>query len=265
MKSTSILGVRVDEVNLDDAVSLILSWIGSNRKRYIVTPNIEIIMAARKNTEFKSILNKADLSIPDSARLGWAKMILREKFFVKKLFLWPLFLFPQRLFSSLPVTTGTDLMVKLAGLSKDKGFTIGLLGGREGVAEKAGECLKREYPGVKISFARMGGLVDKEGISLQQDGNFPACEILFVTFGHIKQERWIVKNMDKTRAKIFIGVGGAFDYISGGVKRAPEWMRILGLEWLFRLVREPWRIKRFGALIKFVFLILLNPASNLDR
>lgn len=86
--------------------------------------------------------------------------------------------------------------------------------------------------------------------------NIPKVDILFVAFGSPKQEIWIYENLDKLPVKVAIGVGGAFDFLSGKIKRAPFWIRKAGLEWLFRLINQPWRIKRQLALIKFVILIL---------
>lgn len=263
INSIDILGVRVDEVSMDQAVSQIEDWTLGSGKHYVVTPNIEFIMAAQKDQDFKEILNKADLSIPDSARLGWAKKMVEEKNFLKKLLIFPLFLIPN--FFDFPVTTGTGLIYSLGeGFSKgaDKRVvTIGLLGGKNGVAKKCAECLIKKYPGFKVAFAQDGPEVDMEGKI--EDGSWKMgvkdgswkMDILFVAFGALKQEKWITKNLPDIPVKVAIGVGGAFDYISGYIPRAPGIMRNLGLEWLFRLIIQPWRIKRFRALVKFVFSV----------
>jgi N-acetylglucosaminyldiphosphoundecaprenol N-acetyl-beta-D-mannosaminyltransferase len=142
--------------------------------------------------------------------------------------------------------------------SEKEGVTVGLLGGGKGVADKTAECLRKKYPGLKINFVDDGGKVDKEGTVFTPDlSSKIKCDLLFVAFGQVKQEMWIVKNMDQVETKVFMGVGGAFDYISGEVMRAPIWMRELGLEWLFRLIVQPWRIRRFGSLLQFLFLIVV--------
>src|SRR3989344_3747374 len=128
-----ILGVKIDQVNMAQAVEQVLKWFSelptTNYKlqtKYIVTPNPEFIVAAQKDNEFKEVLNKADLAIPDSSRLGWAKAVLKEKNPLLKFLKWKLFLFPG-LFKSETVA-GTDLMEELIKESSEKGFTIGLLG-----------------------------------------------------------------------------------------------------------------------------------------
>lgn len=252
METITILEVRIDKVGEEEALDLIHSWLKIKKKRVIVTPNIEFIMAAQKDREFKKILDKSDLSIPDSSRFGWSEAIIREKNKVKRLLLWPLFPLSRVFFRDFPVTTGTDLMEKLCNYSDDWGFRISLLGGREGVADKAAECLKKKYPKIKIVYAKSGGRVNISGES-ENDLKIPPTDILFVAFGHGKQEKWIEANKDKVDAKIFMGVGGAFDYLSGEVVRAPNPIRNLGLEWLYRLFTQPWRIKRFGSLIAYIF------------
>ena len=264
-ESVNILGVRVDMMTMDQAVEQIEGWLtGGGGKHYIVTPNVEFIMAAHQDKEFQKVLNEADLAIPDSARLGWAKMELTQKNFLNKLLLWPLFLCPNLVPSSkFQVITGTDLMEKLCEVSAKYGLTVGFLGGRNGVAIKASECLKQKYPELKVVLAEDGPEVDGEGnevYSIQY--STPNTDLLFVAFGQMKQEKWIAQNLSKIPVKVAMGVGGAFDYLSGSVPRAPGWMRGLGLEWLFRLIIQPWRIKRFGALVGFVWLILRSDGGN---
>lgn len=265
----SILGVKVDPVSIDQAADKVWEWLKSQKKHYLVTTNVEFIMLAQKDTEFKKIINGADLSIPDSSRLDWAWKMECEKG-LKRIFLWPFFLLPNLLPRQIPTTTGVDLMERLCQLSQEKGFRVGLLGGKKGVAEKTGECLLRKYPGLKVSYAIAGGEVDECGNVIARSDNDEAisnkrdrfallamteCDILFVALGAPKQEKWIAKNIDKTPAKVFIGVGGALDYLSGEVSRAPSFLRALGLEWLFRLIIQPWRATRFKALWEFIFKI----------
>lgn len=295
-----ILGVNVDKVNMAQAIEQVSQWIGESAKplktRYVVTPNPEMIVAAQGDTEFKKVLNEADLAIPDSARLGWADLVLRENNFFTRVLKWPFFIFPKLLAHDFDTVAGTDLMEELVKLSEVQGFRIGLLGGGKKVAERLGGVLGRRYLGLKVVFASDGGVIDREGNaetvddrkskivvedrrlkvdrsenpsslfhpqkttfhSLPSIVKIPPIDILFVAFGHIKQEKWIAKNLDKYPVKVMMGVGGAFDYLLGDIPRAPKWARNLGLEWLFRLVLQPWRIKRFWSLIKFVFLVLFK-------
>ena len=230
-----VLGIKIDDVNLEQATDKVVSWLKTNTKHYVVTPNPEFVVMAQKDLELKKIINNADLSIPDGVGLRLVTDIVCY-------------------------TPGIDLMESLIKRSVDYGFTVGLLGGEEGVAEKAAERLRKKYPKVKIVFAESGGKVDKEGKLLK----FPrllksrSCDILFVAFGQPKQEKWIAKNLPNIPVKVAMGVGGGLDYLSGKVPRAPKLMRNLGFEWLFRLILQPWRIKRQLALLEYLRLIMLS-------
>lgn len=227
-----ILGVKIDDITLNEAVELVGKWLNGVGKHYIVTPNPEIVMMAQKDEELKKIINNADLAIPDGVGLKLAGDIEC-------------------------ITPGIDVMEKLIKMVSERGFTTGFLGGRGGVAEKVAECLKEKYPKLKVTFAESGGEVDKEGklLKLLKLPKLLNCDLLFVAFGPPKQEKWIDKNLDKISVKVAMGVGGAFDYLSGNVPRAPRWIRNLGWEWLFRLIIQPWRIKRQLALLKYIWLL----------
>ncbi len=275
-----ILGVKVDFINFLEAMEVIEGWLKDKTKRYIVTPNVEIIMAAQNNPGFKKILNDADLSIADSLRLDWASRMLHLNL-LRKIFLWPFFLFPSLLLNPKPTLTGVDLMENICKLASEKGYKIGLIGGKEGVAKKAAEELEKRLPGLKIPYAKSGGKINYEGKFEDSDLRFkikesreknhkssiinhislPEADFLFVGFGHGKQEKWIKNYKNKVNAKIFIAVGGSLDYLSGEIPRAPKLLRSLGFEWLYRLIIQPWRIRRFGSLVKFVFLVLVSGKS----
>ncbi|MBU1032238.1 WecB/TagA/CpsF family glycosyltransferase [Patescibacteria group bacterium] len=227
-----VLGVKVNDITIDEALAVVEKWICNPGKHYIVTPNPEFIIAAQKDNLFRKILNDADLSIPDGVGLKLAGK-------VKNTF------------------SGTDFMEKLVNLSAEKGLTTGFLGGRDEVAKECAECLQKKYPGLKVAMALGGGEVDKEG-KTKDSIAIPPCDILLVAFGHIKQEKWIVNNLQTIPVKLAMGVGGAFDYLSGNVPRAPRLMRDLGFEWLFRLILQPWRIKRQLALCRYLWLTVFK-------
>ena len=220
MKKT-VLGVKIDDVSITEVVEIVDKWLSKEGKHYIVTPNPEFLVTAQNNSQFKKILNDAHLSIPDGAGLKLASDIVNT-------------------------TPGIDLLEELVKKASDQGFTTGFLGGRNKVAERAAERLKKKYPKLKISFIS------------EEPAKIPATDILFVAFGHPKQEIWIADNLDKIPVKVAMGVGGAFDYLSGSVPRAPKWVRGLGFEWLFRLIIQPRRIKRQFALIKYLVMVTLN-------
>lgn len=215
-----VLGIKIDDVNIAEATKIVEEWLSESGKHYIVTPNPEIVIAAQNAEELKKILNSADLAIPDGVGLKFAG--------VKNTF------------------SGTDFMEKLVERCTGWAYTVGFLGGRGDVAKRCAECLKKKYPKLKVSFVR------------EEPGEIPATDILFVAFGAPKQEYWIAANLDKIPVRVAMGVGGAFDYISGRVPRAPIWIRNLGFEWLFRLIIQPWRTKRQLALLKFLLLVMLK-------
>lgn len=208
-----VLGVKIDDITMEEALKTVEGWLKREDKHYIVTTNPEFIVTAQKDRNFKKILNNADLSIPDGKGLKITGDIE----------------------CSIP---GVDFMEALVKMATVGGFTVGFLGGGPGVAELCAERLKKKYPKLKVGFGK--------------------TDILFVAFGHPKQEKWIYQNLPKIPVKLAMGVGGAFDYLSGKVPRAPIWIRNLRLEWLFRLILQPWRIKRQIALIKYLLLLWLK-------
>lgn len=224
-----VLGVKIDDVSIPEIVNIVETWLKKGGKHYIVTPNPEIVMMAQKDIELKKIINKADLAIPDGRGLKLAGDILNH-------------------------SPGIDVMERLIKEVSEKGATVGFLGGRGDVAELCAKRLSRKYPNLKISFARSDDEVDDEG-RLLKSLKIPKLDLLFVAFGPPKQEKWIVKNLDKLPVTVAMGVGGSFDYISGKIPRAPLWIRNLGLEWLFRLITEPWRIRRQLSLIKYLLML----------
>lgn len=249
----NILGVRVDKVGMEEAEALVARWLEGKTKHYIVTPNLEFILAASSDTKFRDVLNKSDLAVPDSSRLGLLHWFLNRNFLIRSL-LWPLFFFPAGVLTHFDTVPGTDLMDRLCEMAAEKGYTVGFLGGREGVAVKTAECLRKKYSGLKVVFASDGGEV---ALNKRLDvRSFSNIDLLFVAFGHIKQEKWIAQNLAHIPVKVAMGVGGAFDYLSCNIPRAPKWLQKLGFEWLFRLLVQPWRWRRQLALFKLVLLVL---------
>lgn len=271
MQSTKLLGVRIDKVELTEATRLIENWLKEKpgSPKLIVTPNLEFIIDAQTDERFKKILNDADLSIPDSSRLGWLENQLNEKSKLKRLLNLLISPLTGKLINpGFPILAGVDLMEALCKFASQNNYSVGLIGGKDDVAEKTAEALKKRYPNLMITFVDSGGEIDREGNVLrskyyvlrEKDNNaapqnpkyeIPNTDILFVGFGHKKQEKWIVNYQDQVKAKVLMGVGGSFDYISGSVPRAPKPVRNLGLEWLYRLVMQPWRITRQIRIFKF--------------
>ena len=235
-----ILDVGITNATKQEILEYILKRLKKNGKKYfIVTPNPEILALANKVKTYKNILNNAEIALPDGIGVIIAGKILGITF-------------KERI-------TGVELLESLCLAVAKKPITVGFLGGGEGIAEKTAECLVEKYPGLKVAFAHP----DYNFYKNYNDYNgYKRIDILFVAFGAPKQERWIYENLDKLPVKVAIGVGGSFDYISGRVQRAPLLVRNLGLEWFFRLIMQPWRIKRQLALLEFAFLILKEKLSR---
>ncbi|MBI2049715.1 WecB/TagA/CpsF family glycosyltransferase [Candidatus Roizmanbacteria bacterium] len=252
----NILGVNLTNVTKKEVLEYIIKGLGKKQKKYfIVTPNPEFLVLANKNSRFKNILNSAELALPDG--IG---VILAGKILGKTL--------KQRI-------TGIELLESLCSEIAEKPITVGFLGGGPGVADKTAERLQNLYPNLKIVFASEEWLKNNVGLSkrfkISDLGfknkerqainhkssiiNHQSIDMLFVAFGAPKQEIWISENLENLPVKIAIGVGGAFDYISGKVKRAPKFIQDLGLEWLYRLIRQPWRFKRQFSLLRFIWLV----------
>lgn len=227
-----VLGIKIDDMILDQVVAVVKKWLKGREKHYIVTPNPEIVVMAQDDLDFKKAINNADLAIPDGAGLQLSTDIVCH-------------------------TPGIDLMEQLIKLSAEKGFTTGFLGGIGEVAKEAAERLQKKYKNLKVTFAESGGEVSKEGKLLKYPKSLKSLktDLLFVAFGPPKQEKWIYKNLGKLDVKVAMGVGGSFDYLSGKLPRAPKIVRDLGFEWLFRLIIQPMRIKRQLALIKYIWLL----------
>ncbi len=228
MERINILGVKVSRVTYEYAIKVIEGFLTDEGKHQIVTPNPEFVVLAQSDHEFREILNRADLAIPDGVGLRMAAKFLSN----------PL---PQ-------TVTGTDLMLGLCDLASKKGYSVFLLGGRGGAAEAAAKRLK-------VLFANLNIVGTYEGDSWEEfEGK--TVDFLFVAYGAPKQEKWIAWNLLKIPVKVAMGVGGAFDFITGRKKRAPGILRRLGLEWLWRLVQEPSRLRRIlNATVKFPLLV----------
>jgi len=253
-----ILGVGITDASQENILEFMVQSIQKNTKPYyIVTPNPEMLVLASKNSDFKHVLNNAKIASNDGVGIGLAAQILRIQLSSR--------------------VTGVDLVESLCKMVANWPITVGFLGAGPGVAEHASECLHLRYPKLKIVF--IGEEWEKGKVALGEkylvssisyiakdkstkiqntkykilDTN--VIDILFVAFGFPKQEFWMADKVGKIPVKVMIGVGGAFDYISGKIPRAPKFLRTIGLEWLFRLFIQPWRWKRQLALLEFVWLV----------
>ncbi len=234
--SIRILGVRVDALDMEAAADRIEALVATGGRHLVATVNPEFIMRARRDAAFARVLETASLCLADGAGVMWAARRLGR----------PL---PERI-------TGIDLLPMLARRSAERGLRLYLLGAAEGVAEIAAERLRQIVPGVVIAGCHAGAAGpegDEESLSLM---NAAHPDILLIAYGAPRQEFWYDRNRERVGAPVAIGVGGAFDYLSGRVSRAPGWMRSAGIEWLYRLVRQPRRVGRMAALPWYALAVI---------
>ncbi len=258
-----ILGVNIDAVDLKEATKKCIKMAKGSKQNYIATPNPEILLEAEKNDDFKKVLNNSSLNTADGIGILWAAKYLEvtkketSGFFRAAKFLVTLFwvlLYPHRIKSVFPErVTGADLTMEICKKAQEKGLKIFLLGGAEKVAEKVKGILEKKYKKIQIVGTHSGSPAPKNEKEITTKINKSGAKILFVAFGAPKQELWIARNLSKMpKVKLAAGIGGTFDFIAKVKIRAPKWMQKLGLEWLWRLIQEPKRIKRiYNATVKF--------------
>ncbi|PIX34392.1 MAG: glycosyltransferase, partial [Candidatus Infernicultor aquiphilus] len=243
----------------------------SKKPHFVVTPDTLAILRARKDPEYQAILKSADLVTPDGAGILWATITLNCPLVER--------------------VTGIDIIYNVCQLTAKKGYSLYLLGASPGIAKKAAENLIKEYPGIKIVGTHHGyfNSEDSEGAIINDKSNGSKIDdlkvkdikignkidnkeekeiikeieekrpdILLVGMGVPKQEKWITKNLSRLNVPVCMGVGGSFDVLSGKIPRAPLWMQKHGMEWIYRLIREPKRVLRIIALFYFIWLVILG-------
>ncbi|MDH7485037.1 MAG: WecB/TagA/CpsF family glycosyltransferase [Anaerolineae bacterium] len=231
-----ILGVRVDAVTAAEALDIIEQIVREGRPRQVVTVNPEFVMAAQTNEAFRRVLNAATLALPDGIGLVWAARILGQRL-------------PERV-------AGSDIVPRIAERAAGRGWRLFFLGAAPGVAERAAMRLAAQYPGLTVAGTYAGSPAAAEEDEIVARVRAARPDILFVAYGAPAQDLWIARNLERLGVPLCMGVGGTFDFIAGVTRRAPPWVQRLGLEWLHRLIHQPWRWRRQLALVKFVGLVL---------
>jgi N-acetylglucosaminyldiphosphoundecaprenol N-acetyl-beta-D-mannosaminyltransferase len=233
----NLLHVAVDRVDYDSALARINKLLDTNGCKQVVTLNPEYVMRAEKEPQLQRIINGAELTVPDGMGIVWASRLLGE----------PL---PDRV-------TGTGLLPKICKICADEGLGIFLLGGGPGVAKSAATELLGRYPQLNIAGISSSDPDASLDDALVEQINSSGATVLAVAYGCPKQDLWIDRNRKRlSGVRVAIGVGGAFDFISGQIPRAPRFMRRTGTEWLFRLWIEPSRGRRMMALPRFGWKVL---------
>lgn len=236
-RKASILGCQIDLLNVNQALEEIRNLL-HNKKTFahIITVNAEIIYEANKNPKLKEMINGAHMVTPDGIGVVWA----------------------AKQFGYHPYgrVTGIELLEEVCNVGAKEGWRVFFFGAAPGIAEKAALNLADKYPGLQVAGTINGYFTPEETADIVASIKESKADILFVGLGAPRQEYWINEHKEQLQVPVCIGVGGSFDVIAGLKKRAPSWMIKFNLEWLYRLISEPSRIKRQLALPKFVLLVL---------
>jgi len=240
MERVVLLGVGVDSVTMEEAVEVIDGYVRAGGGiKLVFTVNVDHLMLAGEDAELSEATAGADLRVPDGMPLVWASRLLG--------------------FGMRERVTGIDLVYEICKLSVRRSYSLFLLGGAEGVAEEAARKLAGIYPGLRVAgfHSPSFSMDENEDESILRRINSAAPDILLVGLGAPKQEKWLHRYRGRLEAKVGLAVGGSFDIISGGKKRAPKCVQKAGFEWLYRLVQEPGRLWRRYLIrdIKFPLLI----------
>ena len=236
---TEILGVRFDDLTQQEAAQQGRQLLEEDKFHYVVTPNPEFLLAAEKDPEFRRVLNAADLVLPDGIGVVYSAKILGT----------PL---KERV-------PGIEFAEAMLSALNEMGGRLYLLGAKPGVAEEAGRRICARYPALVLCGTHDGYFKDEQAILPEIAAAKP--DLLFVCLGAPKQEKWMARWGRHTGAKLAIGLGGCLDVFAGNVQRAPERWQKLGLEWAYRLKKEP---KRIGRMAKLP-LVLVKAAGQRIR
>ena len=231
-----LTGVLIDNVTMEGALNKALSFLKSEKVNTIYTPNAEIMMAAQRDSHLRQILCEADMLVADGAGVVLASKILGKRL-------------PEKV-------SGIDLTRKLFALERKTKIKYFLFGSQPGVAEEAANRIQSQFPMAQIVGTNNGYLKPGEESTLIEKINTSGAEVLLVALGAPRQEKWIYKYKRDLKVHICIGIGGSLDVFAGKVKLAPEFFRNNGLEWLYRLFREPYRFKRMLDLPRYMLLVL---------
>jgi len=238
---TQILDVGFDDITMDAAVAAAMEKMhGSGAPEYVVTPNPEIVWQCRGDAVLRDAVNAAFLVLPDGVGIMHGAKIMKT-----------------------PLTErvpGIDFASALFGEMAKAGMSVYLLGAKPGVAEKAAENLKKEHEGLVIAGTRNGYFADDGDVVSEINAARP--DLLVVCLGSPKQEYFMSGNAGRIKCGLMAGLGGSLDVFAGNVTRAPEKWRKLGLEWLYRLLKEPSRIKRMIKLPLFLLEVVRQRLSG---
>lgn len=228
---TDVLGVLYDNITMDEAVAAGRAFLCGAKAAYCVTPNAEMAYEALHDDGFREVLNSADLVLPDGAGVVLGAKILKTPLKQK--------------------VAGIEFAQNMLPVYEELGSRLYLLGSKPGVAELAAQKMLEKHPKLIICGTADGYFKDENEVIRKI--NEAGADALYVCLGAPKQEYFMFRHREELNVKLMAGLGGTLDGIAGTVKRAPNWMIRLQLEWLYRLLKEPRRLGRMMRLPKFVF------------
>lgn len=240
MSRIDVLGVSFDDLTMDEAVEIALGFMQERRACYACTPNPEIVMAAKGDAALRAALSGAELVLADGVGITKAAAMLGTP-----------------LKSRVP---GIDFASNVISRLAERGGSVYLLGAKPLVAEAAAEKLTQTYPGIVIAGTNDGYFTDDAPVIEKINAAGP--DFLMVCLGSPKQELWMSANAGRLSCGLMAGLGGSLDVLAGNVQRAPETWRRLGLEWLYRVIKEP---KRLGRVMKLPAFVLEAAAEGRRR
>lgn len=231
----SILNVNIDKITMKDAVKKGLSFVKEGGFHCIFTPNPEIIWRAQSDAELRDILNHANMLLADGIGVVIGSKLIKD----------PL---PERV-------AGFDFVCKLF---EQKGLKFFFFGAKPGIAEEAAQKATKQYIGMQVVGTQHGYFNPEETDEIIEKINLSGADVLLVCLGVPKQEQWIYRNKEKLKPSLCLGVGGTLDGLAGHVKRAPVLFQKIGMEWFYRLLCQPSRIKRIGVLPLFLLKVAMQ-------
>jgi exopolysaccharide biosynthesis WecB/TagA/CpsF family protein len=237
-RTVTLLDIPVSAITYTEWLDQIGAWVAESPRRlhHVCTVNPEMLMIAQRDPNFRHILQRADLAVPDGVGLLWAAQRRGQ----------PL---PERV-------TGSDGVPLIAERAAREGWRLFLLGAAPGVADRAAAVLRARYPGLLTTGVYSGSPSPQEEAEICARVNASQADLLFVAYGAPEQDKWIARNSPRLHVAMAMGVGGSLDFVAGVLPRAPLWMQRAGMEWLYRLYLQPWRIRRMLRLPRFVLAVL---------
>jgi N-acetylglucosaminyldiphosphoundecaprenol N-acetyl-beta-D-mannosaminyltransferase len=244
-----VLGVGVSAIDMDRAVAEVTRWIEERRQHYVCVTGVHGVMESQRDPELLAIHNASGLTTPDGMPLVWAGR--------------------RAGMAHMRRVYGPDLMLAVCELAADRGWSCFFYGAADGVPELLAERLTERFPGLKVAGAMsppFRPLTPEEDAAVVERINAASPDILWVGLSTPKQERWMAAHLGRLRVPVMVGVGAAFDMHAGRLPQAPGWMQASGLEWLYRLYREPRRLWRryLRNNPRFVLAILRRPPRIMD-